>query len=406
MYLFTIVIVLALYMLDITLLSLNYLQRTQPIPQNVSDVYAIEDYNKWLAYTMEKFKLAIISKTVNTAILLFMLWLNLFPMLGLWSEDLTSNRILGTLLFLGIYGAIHYVSNIGFNLYQTFNLETRYGFNTTTMRTFVTDQLKGLLLGVILGGGLLTLLLYLYTALGSVAIIYAWFILMSILLLMNILYTNLFIRWFNKLTPLPVGELREKSTQLANNLGYEIRKISVMDASKRSTRINAFFTGFGRFKSIILYDTLLEKCDSDEIVSVLAHEIGHAKNRDVLKNLVLSALQIGAYLGVLSFFLSSDYFALAFGFSTSHYGFAIVLFGILMEPLGILFNIPLSAMSRKAEFRADACAANAHYGDALCRALKVLARENYANLTPHPLVVTLTYSHPPISQRIAAIRKI
>ncbi len=406
MYLLTIVIVLALFILDITLLSLNYRQRTQPIPLNVSDVYDPEDYKKWLAYTMDKFNVAIISKTVNTSILLFMLWLNLFPVLGLWSEALTSNRILGTLLFLGIYGAIHYVSNLGFNIYQTFNLETRYGFNTTTMRTFVTDQLKGLLLGVTLGGGLLSLLLYLYTAFGTVAIIYAWFILMSIILIMNLLYTNLFIRLFNKLTPLPEGELREKSTLLANNLGYEIRKISVMDASKRSTKINAFFTGFGRFKSIILYDTLLEKCDSDEIISVLAHEIGHAKNHDVLKNLVLSALQMGAYLGILSYFLSSDYFANAFGFSTSHYGFAIVLFGILMEPLGILLNIPLSAMSRKAEYKADACAAHAHYGDALCSALKVLARENFANLTPHPLVVTLTYSHPPISQRIAALRNI
>lgn len=403
MYLLTIAIVLALFLLDIILLTLNYRHRTQPIPASVSDVYNLHDYKQWLSYTMEKFRLSIFSKIVSTAILLVMISFKIFPRLALITDHLTRGIIWSTLLFLGIYGALYYVSSIGFRLFQTFNIEARYGFNTTTIQTFISDQIKGLILGALFGGGLISLLLYLYLRLGTGAIFYAWIITMSIILIMNLLYTRLFIRLFNQLTPLPEGELYEKSTQLASNLGYEIRKISVIDASKRSTKINAYFTGFGRFKSIILYDTLLEKCHTDEIVSVLAHEIGHAKNFDVLKNLLLSGIQIGGYLVLLGFFLSSESFATVFGFESIHYGFAIVLFGILVAPISILLNIPLSAMSRKAEYKADACAADSGYGDGLCSALKVLARENFANLTPHPLVVKLTYSHPLVSQRIEAI---
>ena len=404
MYSLTLAIVVALFILDITLSTLNYRQRSQPIPQNVSDVYEVEDYKQWLNYTMEKFKLGIFSKTVNTLILLALLAFNIFPFLGAKSQALHTNVLVQTLIFFAMYGAIYYMSNIGFSLYQTFSIEARYGFNTTSLKTFVMDQLKGFLLGILIGGGLLSILLYLYISLGTGAIFYAWLIIMAFILTINLLYTRLFIGIFNKLTPLPDGDLSDKSTQLANRLGYEIRKISVMDASKRSTRLNAFFTGFGRFKNIILYDTLLEKCATDEIVSVLAHEMGHGKHRDVLKNLILTALQMAITLSLLSYFLSSESFATAFGFSGPHYGFAIILFGILMEPLGILLNIPLSAMSRRAEYKADAYASDAGYGEALCSALKVLARENFSNLTPHPLLVKLTYSHPPVSQRIEALR--
>ncbi len=186
-------------------------------------------------------------------------------------------------------------------------------------------------------------------------------------------------------------------------MGYEIRKISIIDASKRSTRLNAFFTGFGRFKNIVLFDTLLEKCSTDEVLSVLAHEIGHSKHKDALRSLIITAIEMAAYLGILTFFLSSASFSTAFGFTDIHYGFAIILFGILLDPLGIVLDIPLSALARKAEYRADACAADCGYGDALISALKKLAKENFSNLTPHPLVVRLSYSHPTISMRIDAI---
>jgi STE24 endopeptidase len=250
---------------------------------------------------------------------------------------------------------------------------------------------------------LLYLLLSLYEAFGNIAIVYSWLIIMTLILAINILYTRVFIRLFNKISPLPKGELYDKAMELAKDMGYEIKKISVMDASKRSTRLNAFFTGFGKFKSIILYDTLLEKMTTDEIISVLAHEIGHSKHKDILKNLLFSSVQMAFYLGLLSFFLSSYSMANAFRFKDIHYGFAIILFGILMEPISILIQIPLSIVSRKAEYRADQCAAKAGYGQAMVRALKLLAKENFVNLTPHPLVVLLTYSHPTIKQRLEAL---
>jgi len=179
-----------------------------------------------------------------------------------------------------------------------------------------------------------------------------------------------------------------------------------MDASKRSSRLNAFFTGFGKFKSIILYDTLLEKCSTDEIVSILAHEIGHARHKDTLKNLLISIIQIGAFLGFLTLLISNTLFSTAFGFNEINYGFSIILFAVLLEPVSLIINIPLSAHSRVAEFRADATAVEAGYKEAMITSLKTLAKENFANLTPHPLLVKLTYSHPTINQRITAINKL
>jgi len=405
MFQFTIIVILAVFILDITLSTLNYKHRNQPIPENVSDVYNEEDYKTWLEYTMEVFKISIITKIFSTVVLILFLLFDVFPKLAQVTEGISSDPIIQTLLFFGLYLFINYVLGIGFSLYRTFNIEERYGFNKTTVKTFILDQIKSVILTITLGGGLLYLLLYLYQKFGKESLFYAWLIIVGLILLINILYTKVIIKIFNKLTPLPDGELYEKSKALAKGMGYEIKKISIVDASKRSSRLNAFFSGFGKFKSIILYDTLLEKCSTDEIISVLAHEIGHAKHKDVLRNFFIAIVQMAGYIAILSFFLSSTTFATAFGFSDIHLGFALILFGILFEPIGILIKIPLSALSRKAEYKADACAAEAGYKDAMISALKVLAKENFVNLTPHPLIVKLTYSHPPVSQRIDALTK-
>lgn len=276
MFIFTIFIILAIFILDLTLSILNYNYRKQPIPENVSDIYDQEEYDKWLSYTMEGFRLGIISKVFTTLILLSFLILGIFNRLADMANQFSGDKIIQTLLFLGLYGAISYILGIGFNIYRT----------------------------------------------------------------------------FNKLTPLEDGELKEKTYQVAKDLGYEIKNISIMDASKRSTRLNAFFSGFGKFKSIVLYDTLVEKCTTDEIIAVLAHEIGHSLHKDTIS---------------------------------------------------ILLYIPLSKLSRTAEFKADSVAAKAGYKDSMITALKILTKENFSNLTPHPLVVALTYSHPPTSQRIDAL---
>lgn len=405
MFYFTIMIILLMFTLDIFLSTLNYKYRNHPIPENVSDVYDKKEYTTWLKYTMEVFRLSIITKIINTITLILFLLFDGFIFISNLSKNFTSNSIIHTILFLGIYSIISYLLTIAFSIYRTFNIEERYGFNKSTVKTFVMDQIKSFILTTILGGGLLYILLYIYKILGNKSLIYVWLVILSVSLIINILYTKVFIKIFNKLTPLPGGELYDKVKALVKTTEYGLSKISVIDASKRSSRLNAFFSGFGKFKHIILYDTLLEKCSSDEIVSVLAHEIGHSKHKDVLKNLLITAVQLALYLLILGLFLSSTSLFSTFGFTEVHVGFSLILFGILMEPISIIIGIPLTALSRKAEYKADAFAAKSGYKSAMISALKVLAKENFSNLTPHPLLVKLTYSHPPISDRIKALDK-
>lgn len=399
----TIGIIISVFLLEVTLSALNYRNRLRPIPENVRDVYDSEEYRKWLDYTMESHRLSMVARIADTAILIAFLLFGFFPYIAGLASSVTSDIKLQTLSFFGIYMAVSYTLGIGFRIYQTFSIEERYGFNKSTVKTFILDQVKSLVLAVILGGPLGYLLLSMYLGMGIEFILYAWLLFMSLSLIINLLYTKVFIRLFNKLTPLPDGELREKIEALARKTGYEVRSISVMDASKRSSRLNAFFSGFGRFKHIVLFDTLVEKLSADETAAVLAHEIGHARHRDVLKNFLVSSVQTAFYLALLTYFMSSGDFSRSFGFSDVHLGFALILFGILMEPLGIILGIPLSAISRRAEYRADRFSAETAGKGPMTNALKVLAKENFSNLTPHPLVVAMTYSHPPISDRIAAI---
>jgi len=403
MFQLTIVVILAVFALDTTLSTLNYMNRNKDIPENVKDVYNEKDYKDWLKYTFEIFRFSTINKIVNTSLIVLLLIYGMFPKIADISNGFTNNNIIQTIIFFGIYILINYIFSMFFQIYRTFSIENRYGFNKTTVKTFIADQFKSIVMTALLGSFVLYVLLYLYQNFKSQTLIYAWLFITGLYLLMNILYSNVFIRIFNKLTPLSSGELYDKAQMLVENTGYSLGKISIMDASKRSARLNAFFSGFGRFKHIIIYDTLLEKCSTDEIISVLAHEIGHAKNKDVLRNFVISMIQTAVFLLLLGFFLTSASFATAFGFSGVHTGFAVILFAILMEPVGILLSIPLSSLSRKAEYRADAFAAKQGYKTAMISALKILARENFSNLTPHPLLVKMTYTHPPISMRIESL---
>jgi len=406
MFALTITIIISVLFFDISLSTLNYRHRNQPIPKIVSDIYDQEEYKKWLNYNMEITRLSVFSKIVATIILLMFFPLGFFPFLARISNVLTSNKILQTLYFLGLYWLLSNLISIPFVVYRTFGIEERFGFNTSTWKVFILDQIKSTLLAVSLGGPLLYLLLYLYQQMGRQSLIAIWLILMTVMLVSSILYTRVFIRFFNRLTPLEEGDLYDKTLLLAERTGYAIRGISIMDASKRSTKLNAFFTGFGKFKHIILFDTLLDKCSNDEIISILAHEIGHSKNKDAFKSLLFTAVQSIFFLSILFYFLESTAFAAAFGFSEPNLAFSIIIFTILMEPIGILLGIPISSFSQRAEYRADAYSAKFADPNAMIRALKVLARENFANLTPHPLVVKMTYSHPPVADRIAAIEKI
>ena len=232
---------------------------------------------------------------------------------------------------------------------------------------------------------------------------YAWLILTIVMVILFVLNTKVFVKIFNKLTPLPDGELRSQINILAEKVGFNVKAISVMDASKRSTKLNAFFSGLGKTREVVLYDTLIEKLDDQEILSVLAHELGHAVHKDVTRMLGLQIVLFGLYAVVIGFILQSASLAQAFGLSGVHLGFSLILFSILISPLELILSIPINFISRKAEYAADAFAAKLVGKDSTMNAFKVLAQENLANLTPHPVYVWVHYSHPTIPQRLEAI---
>lgn len=400
----TIAIILATFAFDMWLSILNYNHRTQPIPDNVKDIYDTQSYSRWLNYTMENFRLGMIAKVLSTIIIVALLTFGFFPVLNRFSLTISPNPIIRTMIFVGIYMILNSLIDIPFSYIKNFRIEEKYGFNKTTKKTFVLDLLKSLVMMIVLGGSVLYVLLSLYLN-SENFILYTWLFLVTIMIFINILYTKVFIKIFNRLTPLPDGELKNKIMEFAQKTGTSIKSISVMDASRRTKKLNAFFSGFGKFKSIVLYDNLIEKMSSDEIVAVLAHEIGHGKHMDTLRNLLMSLIQMGIMLYFLQLFLSWEALSISFGFETVNIGFGLILFSVFLSPIDILLDVPLSAISRWAEYRADGYAKENGYKEAMITALKRLAQENFANLTPHPLMVKMTYSHPPISQRISALNK-
>jgi len=404
-FILIITLIIMSFSFDLWLSILNYKHRKEPIPEVVSNIYDEAEYSKWLGYTMENYRFGLISSFVSLIILLVFLFVGAFPYFESIAIDISSNIHIQILIFLGIYYFIGFFINIFFSYYGNFSIEERYGFNKTTKKTFVIDKIKGILLTIIFGGGLVYLLSTLYYEVGSMFYLYAWLSIISIMLFVNLFYVKLIVPIFNKLRPLEDIELKESIEKFAKAVGYEVNKISVIDASKRSTKLNAYFTGFGKFKQVVLYDTLIEKMSNDEIVAVLAHEIGHSKHKHIITGMIQSIVVISIYLGVLLFTLKSPEISMAFGFTDTHFGFGLIIFSVLLSPISILIGAITSGISRKHEYQADEFARKNGYGIHLENSLRVLTKENFANLTPHPLYVKLTYSHPPIANRIAAIRK-
>lgn len=399
-------LILITFIFDAWLSILNYQNRNAEIPEEVKDVYDQDAYQKWLQYNMENFRLSMISRSVRLIIIVSLLIFRVFPTFNNFALDLTNSIHAQTLIFLGIYFLIDFVIGIFFSYYKQFTIEEKYGFNKSTKKTFAFDKIKGLVLTVIFGGGLVYLLSLLYHNVGDLFYIYAWALIIVIVLIINLLYVKLIVPIFNKLTPLEEGELKDKIKKFAEKVGYEITKISIIDASKRSTKLNAYFSGYGKYKQVVLYDTLIEKMNPDQIVSVLAHEIGHAKHKHILNNIFIMMINLSIFLAVLLFSVKSNSLSTAFGFSNANFGFGLIIFMLLLSPISILIEAIVGRISRKFEYQADHYAAVNGFKIEIQEALKILGRENYDNLTPHPLFVAMKYSHPPIAYRIRAIRKI
>ena len=401
-----IILLILMFIIDLSVTLLNYNHRNTPLADNVKGIYDEDTYTKWLNYTMEKLRLETIEKSLNLLILLTLLLSGFFKVLETFSVQTSANTILQTLIFLGIFMGLQLFIGLPFGWFNTFKIEAKYGFNKTSVKTFCLDQIKGLLIGGFLMGAFVYGMQTLYITFADqllMFILYTWLFVSSIMLITFVLYTKVFVRLFNKLKPIDEGSLKDEIKSLALKTGFSIKAISIMDASKRSTKLNAFFSGLGKTREVVLYDTLVTKLSDEQILAVLAHELGHAKHKDAIRMLFIQILVFGVYAMGIGLILQSPDLFKAFGLSGVNFGFAIILFTILIEPVSLLISIPVSALSRRAEYKADAFSAKLTNKGDMSEALKILVTENYSNLTPHPLYVLLHYSHPPVSERLAAI---
>lgn len=398
--------ILVVYAFEMVVALLNHRSRMKFIPDRLKDIYDEERYYQWLAYSLDIHRFTMIRRGVNVLILLAFLFFGLFERIEATTSTWTTSPIMQSLYFLGFYQTFIVLLGIPFKHYQTFHIEARHGFNRTTKKTFTRDIIMGYIMTIVLGGLILGGLHALYLVFQDhlwTFILVSWASISVVMFLIFAFLNKVFLRLFNKFTPLPEGTLRTRIEQLASSLGFNIKALYVMDASKRSTKLNAFFTGIGKAKEVVLFDTLIEKMSEDEILAVLAHELGHAVHKDTWRMLFQQFAVVILYAAGIGLILQTPTLFTSFGLSGIHFGFAIILFMILFEPIEIFLGIPLNALSRRAEYKADRFSAKQTDAQHMISALKVLSREDLVNLTPHPLFVLLYYSHPPMNERIEAL---
>lgn len=386
---------------------LEYLNSTKwsnHIPEEVKGIYDEEKYRQQQAYERVNYRFSMISSTFSFALLLLMFVFAGFAWLNSLAFSVSSNSILTALVFFGILMFASDVLSTPFSIYFTFVIEEKFGFNKTTPKTFVLDKLKGWLLGAIIGGGLLALIIYFYQLTTTNFWIYAWIVISTFSVFMVLFYSNLIVPLFNKQTPLPEGELKSAIKNFSDKVSFKIDNIYVIDGSKRSTKANAYFTGFGAKKRIVLYDTLINDLTTNELVAVLAHEIGHYKKNHVIWSLLLGIVQTGIVLFIFSLFVGSPELSAALGVEKPSFHIGLIAFGVLYSPISMVTGLAMNVFSRKNEFQADAFAAKHFHSSELASALKKLSVKNLSNLRPHPIYVFFHYSHPTLLQRLKELK--
>lgn len=398
------------YLLETTVALLNLRHLSTGLPHEFAGIYDGERYARSQEYTRATTRFGLIQSTVSLALTLIFICAGGFNLIDLAARSPGFSSIPTGLVFTGMLALLSAAVNLPFSVYSTFVIEQRFGFNTTTPATFVLDHLKGLVLAVVLGGPLLALILWFFETSGTNAWLYCWGAAVAFILTFQFLAPVVIMPLFNKFVPLADGELKEAITRYANAQHFTLQGIYTMDGSKRSTRANAFFTGFGRFRRIVFFDTLLDKLATNELVAVLAHEMGHYKLRHIPVMMTLSILQMGLLFFILSLFLGNAELSAAFGMEHVSTYASLVFFGFLYSPVSTLLGIGFNAFSRHNEYQADRYAAqtagHADAAESLINGLKKLSVSNLSNLTPHPLNVVLNYSHPPVLARIEALRQL
>lgn len=392
------------YLFDQILDYINLKAQRKDIPAEVEGFYNHEKYQKSLDYQKDKTRFSFITSGFSLLLSLGMLVLGGFGWLDGLLRSFFTNEIILALVFFGTIMIVSDIITIPFQWYSTFVIEEKYGFNKTTIKTFITDKLKGYLLGALIGGALLSILIYLVNTIGPNFWIWFGALAAVFTLLVNMFYTSLILPLFNKLTPLAEGELKTTIEGFAKKVNFPLDNVFVMDGSKRSAKANAFFSGIGKKKKIVLYDTLINNHTKEELVAVLAHEVGHFKKKHIIWSYLISIIQIFFVLFILSKMVFNDNLSIALGGSQQAIHLNLIAFGILFSPISAITGLLMSMLSRKNEFEADAYAKETFDGNALSNALKKLSVDSLSNLYPHPAYVFFHYSHPPLLQRLEALK--
>ena len=391
---------------------INHKNWKDEIPNELKDFYDKEKYKTAKDYALSKNKIGLFSSSIS---FLFIMTLLVFNGYGFIDQLVNSDILKSFFLFdlnssfaqSGLFFLILFILNsiisIPFSYYNTFIIEEKFGFNKTTKSTFFLDILKSIFLSVFIGGALLFLALYLYDNLNDGFWLWLWIGLSFLMILINMFYADLIVPIFNKLKPLDDGELRQKIEKYSKEVGYLLKNIYVIDGSKRSTKANAFFSGLGPRKTIALYDTLIEKHTENELIAVLAHEVGHFKKKHIFSGLIMSIIQIGIMTFFFELCLKLPEISLALGGSEASFHLGLIGFSIIFSPISMLSGILMNYISRKNEFEADAYAKETFNGEDLSLALKKLSVDSLSNIYPHPLYVFFHYSHPPLIQRLRAL---
>ncbi|MFN3840481.1 MAG: M48 family metallopeptidase [Cyclobacteriaceae bacterium] len=391
------------FVFDQVLDYINLKAMRTEIPEEVAMFYDKEKYVRSQAYHRELARFGFLTSSLSFMVSVLMLVFGGFGWLDGVLREATEHPIFLALLFFGVIGIASDLLTLPFQWYSTFVIEEKYGFNKTTVKTFIADKLKGYVLGALIGGSLLSALLYLIQTLGENFWIWFASITSLFMLFMNMFYTSLIVPLFNKLTPLPEGELRSAIEAFSKKINFPVASVFVIDGSKRSKKANAFFSGIGRKKKIVLYDTLIANHTTDELVAVLAHEVGHYKKKHIISGYVLAVIQVVITLFVLSLMVFNENLSLALGGSRLAIHLNLLTFTILYSPISGITGLLMNMYSRRNEFEADAFAKETWSGDALASALKKLSVDNLSNLYPHPAYVFFHYSHPPLLERLARI---
>jgi len=402
-YLILAIIVLS-FLLERFLDYLNLKHIVTDLPEELKDVYDPERYKKSQIYKSVNIRFSFLTSSFSFILILLMLLFQGFGFVSDLSYSVASSYILVVLIFFGILMFASDILTTPFSVYDTFVIEEKFGFNKTTVATFIKDKLKSWLITLIIGGGLLALIVWIYSWTGNKFWLLAWLVFTVFSVFMTMFYSNLIVPLFNKQTPLPEGSLRKSIEEFSEKVGFKLKNIYVIDGSKRSTKANAYFTGLGPKKRIVLYDTLIKDLSENEIVAVLAHEIRHYKKKHTLIGTILGILQTGLTLFLFSLFLNNESLSAAMGVDIPNFHISLIAFGIIYSPVSLIIGLLFNRLSRKHEYTADRFASVHFRGEELISALKKLSEKNLSNLTPHPLYVFFHYSHPTLLQRIRNIR--